>query len=115
MVSPRRGVRLVPCAYEGGNGVMGWMVPRGRAATRRRACLAAAASAILVGRMRSSAWLVLLAACAAPRPVTSSAPPAAPAVEVEMPRPARARLEAAVAQNAACASCHREVAEEWRA
>jgi hypothetical protein len=70
-----------------------------------------------------AALAVLLAACAHDGPPAQAsrtvAPPAAPFVAApappSMPRPARARLAAAVAENRACEACHADVAAEQRA
>jgi hypothetical protein len=68
--------------------------------------------------VRPFGWfLVVIAGCAAPHPAALPPPAASPppaAAPVAMPTPAQARLDAAVAENAACEACHREIAAEWR-
>jgi hypothetical protein len=60
---------------------------------------------------------LLAAACGArdeaARPA-SVQPAVAQAVAIAMPRPGRARLDAAVRANEACEACHADVAAEWR-
>jgi hypothetical protein len=67
--------------------------------------------------LRSLPWLLaaLLGGCA-PR-AKDDAPERAPeaAASSLLPRPYRARVDAAVRENEGCVSCHDDVAEEWRA
>jgi hypothetical protein len=60
----------------------------------------------------SAPSLTTSADVAAPEPAPEASAPAEP--RVPMPRPYRGRLEAAVALNAGCVSCHAEEAAEWR-
>lgn len=63
-------------------------------------------------RRALAATVLALAAC---RPAPPLATDPTPAVAIPMPGPARARGESAAVANAACESCHLDIAAEWRA